>query len=70
MVNKGTGVATMNIAFSSPRNAALTERKMLQYLTFSLKLHDCTFSEIKTHIITLSDVLACLSLHCAGPKQD
>ena len=33
MVNIGTGVAPVNIAVSSSRNAALIERKMLQYTT-------------------------------------
>ena len=33
MVNIGTGVERVNIAFSSSRNAALVERKMLQYTT-------------------------------------
>ena len=31
IVNIGTRVAPVNIAFSSSRNAALIERKMLQY---------------------------------------
>ena len=47
MVNIGTRVASVNIAFSSSRNAALIERKMLQYTTLSIKLHHCTLSEIK-----------------------
>ena len=46
MVNMGTRVAPVNIAFSSSRNAALIERKMLQYTTLSIKLHHCTLSEI------------------------
>ena len=33
MVNIGTRVAPVNIAFSGSRNAALIERKMLQYIT-------------------------------------
>ena len=47
MVNIGTRVAPVNIAFSSSRNAALFERKMLQYTTLSIKLHHCTLSEIE-----------------------
>ena len=39
MVNIGTRVAPVNIAYSSSRNAALTERKMLQYTTLSIKYH-------------------------------
>ena len=47
MVSIGRRVAPVNIAFSSSRNAALIERKMLQYTTLSIKLHVCTLSEIK-----------------------
>ena len=70
MVNMGTRVAPVNIAFSSSRNAALIERKMLQYTTLSIKLHHCTLSEIKkTQIFTMSDGLACISVHCADQRQ-
>ena len=69
IVNIGTRVATVYIAFSSSRNAALIERKMLQCATLSIKLHHCTLSEIKTQVFTLSNVLACLSIHCADKKQ-
>ena len=69
IVNKRTAVATVNTAFSSLKNAALIERKMLQYTTLSIKLHHCTLSEIKTQIFTLSDVLACVSIHCRNQKQ-
>ena len=69
MVNMGTRVALVNIAFSSSRNAASIERKMLQYTTLSTKLHLCTLSELKTQVFTLSDVLACVSKHCADQKQ-
>ena len=65
----GTTVATVNIAFSSSKNAALIERKMLQYTTLSIKLHHCTLSEIKTQVFILSDVLACVSIHCTHQKQ-
>ena len=37
MVNIGTRVAPVNIAVSSLRNAALIERKVLQYTTFFFK---------------------------------
>ena len=47
MVSIGTRVVPVNIAFSSSRNAALIERKMLHYTTLSIKIHDCTLSEIK-----------------------
>ena len=60
IVNNGTRVALVNIAFSSSRNAALIVRKMLQYTTLSKKLHHRTLSEMKTQIFTLSDVLACV----------
>ena len=69
MVNIVTRVAPVNIAFSSSRNAALIERKMLHYTTLSMRLHHCTLSEIKTQSFTMSDVLACVSLHCADQRQ-
>ena len=47
MVNIRTRVALVNIAFSSSRNAALIERKMLQYTSLSMKYHHCTMCEIK-----------------------
>ena len=54
---------------SSSRNAALIERKMLQYTTLSIKLHHCTSSEKKTQIFTMSDVLACVSVLCVDQRQ-
>ena len=69
MVNNGTRMVPVNIAFSSSRNAALNERKVLQYTTLSIKVHHCTLSKIKTQVFTLSDVLACVSIHCADQKQ-
>ena len=68
-INIGTGVAPVNIAFSSSRSAALIEGKMLQNTTLSIKLHHCTLSEMKTQVFTLSDVLACVSIHCVDQKQ-
>ena len=69
MVNIGTRVALVNIAFSSSRKAALVERQMLQYTTLSIKYHHCTLSKIKTQVFPLSDVLACPSIHCADHIQ-
>ena len=69
MVNIGTRVVPVNIGFSSSRIAALIERKMMQYTTLSIKLQHCTLSEIKTQIFTMSDVLACISVHCADQRQ-
>ena len=40
MANMRTAVVTLNIAFSSSRNAALSEPKVLQYTTLSVKLHN------------------------------
>ena len=68
--NIGTRVVPVNIDFSSSRNAALIERKMLHYTTLSIKFHRCTLSELKSQIFTLSDVLACVSIHCADQKQN
>ena len=68
MVNIGTAVAPVNIAFSSSRSVALFERKMLQNTTISIKRHHYTFSK-KTQIFTLPDVLACVSVHCADQRQ-
>ena len=51
MVNIGTGVAPVNIAYSSSRNAALIERKMLQYTTLSIKYLHCTLSEKKPKFV-------------------
>ena len=64
IVKMRTAVATVDIAFSSSRNAALNERKLLQYTTLSMKLHHYTLSELKTQFFSLSDVLACLTIHC------
>ena len=69
IVNMPTANATVNIVFSCSKNAALIERKMLQYTTLSIKLHHCTLSEIKTQVFTLSGVLACVSIHCTDRKQ-
>ena len=40
MANKRTAVVTVNIFFSSSRNAALFQRKVLQYTTLAVKLHN------------------------------
>ena len=69
MVNIGTAVAPVNIAFSSSRSMALFERKMLQNTTISLKLQHYTLSKTKTQVFTVSGVLAFVSLHCADQRQ-
>ena len=69
MVNMRTAKATVYMAFSSSRSAALIERKMLQNTTLFIKFYHCTLSEIKTQVFTLSDVLALVSIHCADQKQ-
>ena len=69
MANMRTAVLTVSIAFSSSRNAALFERKVLQYTTLSMKLHQCTLREFKSQLFTISDVHACLTIHCADQKQ-
>ena len=69
MVNIGTKIAPVKVAFSCSRNAALIERKKLHYTTLSIKLHHCTLSELKIQVVTMSDVLACVSIHCADQKQ-
>ena len=61
--------APVYIAFSSSRTAALIERKLLQNTTLSIKLHHCTLSGIKSQLFTMSDVLACVSAHCADQRQ-
>ena len=68
MANIGTRVAPVNAAFSSSRNAALIERT-LHYTKISIKLHYCTLTELETQGFTLSDVLACVSVHCADQRQ-
>ena len=65
MVNIAKIVGPVNIALSSSRNAALIERKVFQYTTFSERLHHRTLSEIKTQVFTLSNVLDCVSIPCA-----
>ena len=69
ILNIRTGVASVNISFSSSRSAASTERKMLQKTTLSTKLHHYTLIEQKPQVFTLSDILACVSIHCADQKQ-
>ena len=68
MVNTGTGVAPVNIAFSSSKSVALIERKMLQNTTICVKLHQCTLNK-KTQVFTMPDVLACALVHCADQRQ-
>ena len=68
-MNIGTRVAPVNFDFSSSRSAALIERKMLRNTTLSIKLQHYTMSELKTQVFTLSDVLACVSIHCVDQQQ-
>ena len=69
MVNNGTRVAPVNNAFCSSRNAALFERKTLQYTNLSIICHHCTMNEIDHQSFTMSDVLACVSICCADQKK-
>ena len=69
MVNMRRANATVYVAFSSSRSAALIERKMLQNTTLSKKFYHYTVNEIKTQVFTLSGVLALVSIHCADQKQ-
>ena len=64
MVNIRTRVATVNNNFSSSRIANLNERK-----NCSTQHYHCTLSELKTQVLTLSDDLTCVLLHCADQKQ-
>ena len=64
MVNIATIVAPVNTHFPSSRNAALIERKVLQYTTLSKRLHYRTMIELKTQVFTSSDVLDCVSIPC------
>ena len=57
MVNIRTRVATMNIVFSSTRYTALTERKMLQYITLSLyieRIENSSFYIIRRPYLSLN----------------
>ena len=65
MVNIATVVAPVNIVFSRSRNAALIERKVLQYTTLSKRLHHRTLSEIQSQAFTLSEFPNCVSIPCA-----
>ena len=47
MVNIGSIVVPVNIAFSSSKKAALIESKILHYTTISINLHHCALSEKK-----------------------
>ena len=69
MVNIGTRVAPVKIVFSKSKNATLIERKVLHYITLRTKYHHYTLGEIKTQVFTMSDVLACVSVHCAHQRK-
>ena len=45
MVNIGERVATVSIVFSTSKNSALVDRKMLQRTTLIKRLYPCTLSE-------------------------
>ena len=69
MINIRTRVAKAFIVYSTSRIAAFMESKMLQYTSLSSKIYQCTLSKLKTHVFTLSNLLAFLSKHCADQKQ-
>ena len=69
IVKVRTAVETVNIVFSSSKNAFPIERKIIQYTKLSIKLHHCTLTVIKTQVFTLLDFLACVSIHCTDQKQ-
>ena len=69
IVNIGTGVALVKIAFSSSRSATLIERKMLQNTILSIKTQSLYIERKKSQVFTFSNVLACVSIHCADQKQ-
>ena len=58
MLNIGTRVAKVNIAFSTSRNAASFELEKLQCTTLSIKLYQCTLRQLKNQVFILSDVFA------------
>ena len=66
MVNIATIFAPVNIAFSSSRNAALFERKVIQYTKLSKKRHHCTLSEIKTRFYIVRRPWLCLNRLCGS----
>ena len=69
IVNMRTAVATVNIAFSSSKNADLIERKIMQYTTLS-KTPSLYIERKETQVFTLSDVFACVSIHWTDQKQN
>ena len=69
MVNMGTRLAVVKNVFSTPRNAALIENKMLQYTTFSTNFNHRAMCEPKSHVFTLSNFLVCLSIQRAEQQQ-
>ena len=58
MVHMEPRVATVSF-FSTSKNAAFIGHKKLPYTKLSLQLHLCSLSDLKTHALTLSNVLAC-----------
>ena len=71
MINIGTGVAPVNIVFSSSRNAALIERKMLQDTIITYKTPSLYIERnrnLNFHVVRR--LCFCLNrLDCADQKQ-
>ena len=67
IVNIGTKIAPVNIAFSISTNASLIERYALRNIIY--KTPSLYPERIKTQVFSLSDVPACVSIHCADQKQ-
>ena len=65
-VNIRTRVASVNIAFSSSRNAAFIGRKMLQYTTLFTKLYHCTLSEKNPSSYIVRRPCWCLNTLCGS----
>ena len=70
MVNIGTRVASVNIAFSRSRSVALIEREILQYTSLSMKYHHCTLSEIKKPKFLLCQTSLLVSQYIAWIKNN
>ena len=69
MANTRTRVATVDTAFSSSKNVALIECKMLQCTTFSIKTPPMYIQRNKNSSFSLSDIIACLSILWVDQKK-
>ena len=69
MVNMGSRVAPLNIAFSSSRNAGLIERKVLQYTNLSIYSIIEHWSKWKSKFLHFQAFLFFVSKHCVDQKQ-